>query len=209
MSWQDVSPEPGGEAPRRRRNWNLGLGVATLAVVTLCLTLWFPNDIGSGFLKGSLTGRKLPGDAFFPTILVALMVPLSFLLILNALRGGARSGGEPVGRLTLSNIAFLLQCALLTAIGITLMNVTGPALVWLDRAFGGSVTSYRSVSATFPIDMSGFFLGGTVLASGFIFLARHRLRLVDVLVAAFSVALLILIFEGLLHNVLLPPNGDL
>lgn len=199
--------EAGGGDPRRSRLWNVGLAAGMLAAAALCLFVWFPNDIGSGFLKGSLTGRIAPGDAFFPTILVALTVPLSLILILSSLAGGR--GGEPVGSVTLANLVFLLQCALLTAVGITLMNVTGPVLVWLWNAFGGTVSSYRSVSATFPVDVSGFFLGGTVLASGFIFLARHRLRLVDVAIAALSVALLILIFDGLLHNVLLPPNGDL
>lgn len=200
--------ESGGD-PRRTRLWNLGVGVATLVAASLCLLVWFPKDIGSGFFKGSLTGRSVPGDAFFPTILVGLMASLALLLILNSVRGGASRGGEPVGRITLSNVVFLLQCALLTGAGIMLMNVTGPALVGLWNAFGGAVSSYRSVSATFPVHVSGFFLGGTFIASGFIFLARHRLRPPDIAFAALSAALLILLFDVLLHNVLLPPNGDL
>ena len=198
-----------GGGPRRLRLWNVSIGVTTLVAASLCLLVWFPNDIGSGFFKGSLTGRSVPGDAFFPTILVGLMASLSLLLILSALRGGASSVGEPVGRITLSNVVFLLQCALLTGTGIVLINVTGPALVGLWNAFGGSLSSYRSVSATFPVHVSGFFLGGTFIASGFIFLARHRLRPLDIAVAGLSAAFLILVFDVLLHNVLLPPNGDL
>ncbi|WP_226576006.1 hypothetical protein [Acuticoccus sediminis] len=196
---------------RRARAWNTWIGIALLVLAAVCLLVWFPRDIGSGFVARSISGRIMPADAFFPTILVSLMVPLALLLILTAQRRGPRAaGGEPVGRITAANALFLLQCAVLIGASLAVMTVVGPLLVRLHNALAGTpISGYRAVSATFPYDVSGFFLGGTLMAVCFIALARRTLRWRDVAVAAASVAGMILIFDLLLGNILLPPNGDL
>ena len=191
--------------------WNLWLGGGTLVLVALCLFVWFPRDISSGFLKKSLTGNTIPGDAFFPVLLVMLMVPLALLLIVGALRAGAgQGGGEAVGRVSLQNLLFLLYASLATGSALVLMALGGPLVVWVSNGMGLSdFTSYRAASGTFPYNVSGFFLGGTALSACYIYITRRRLRARDLLVSALSTALLILIFAGLLDNIQLPPNADL
>ncbi|TJZ90280.1 hypothetical protein FA743_16070 [Paracoccus gahaiensis] len=194
----------------RSARWNLWLGAGTLAFVALCLFVWFPRDIGSGFLQQNLTGRTVPGDSFFPVLLIGLMVPLAVLLIVAQI--GARSGknGEVVGHIGLRNLLFLAQMVVLTGLGLLVMDVTGPALVWATNAVGLSEASgYRAVSATFPFDVSGFFVGGTLLTCGYTFVARHRLRWRDVLIAVVTTAVLIGLFDGLLNDIQLPPNADI
>lgn len=206
-----MTPRPSETAiaPREGR-WNLWFGLGTLVFAGLCLTVWFPRDIGSGFLQQNLTGRTVPGDAFFPVLLVGLMIPLALLLVLSQLRGGTPRGGEAVGRVSADNLLFLLRATLLVAAGLAVISWTGPLLVWLTNLAGLTAHSgYRAVSATFPYDVSGFFVGGTLLSAGFIHTARHTLRPRDVLIAALTTALLILIFDGLLENIQLPPNADL
>ncbi|MGJ8545418.1 MAG: hypothetical protein ACSHWZ_08235 [Sulfitobacter sp.] len=191
--------------------WNLWVGLGTLGFVALCLLVWFPRDIGSGFLQQNLTGRTVPGDSFFPILLVGLMVPLAALLILSQLgakRG--KKGGELVGRISLRNLGFLGQCLALTGASLLVMGLTGPALIWLTNALGVTAySSYRAASADFPFDVSGFFLGATLLTCGLIAMTRHRLRPVDLLIGAATAAVLIVIFDGLLTNIQLPPNADL
>lgn len=199
-----------GAAPLNGGRWNLWFGLGTLVFAVLCLSLWFPRDIGSGFLQSNLTGRTVPGDAFFPVLLVSLMIPLALLLFVSQLRGGAAQGGEAVGRITADNLKFLARAILLTSTSLVVVSWTGPILVWLTNLTGLTAYSgYRAVSATFPYDVSGFFAGGTLLSAGFIHTTRHELRRRDLLISALSTALLILIFDGLLENIQLPPNADL
>tara|TARA_R110002049_G_scaffold29972_1_gene101899 strand:+ start:77377 stop:77985 length:609 start_codon:yes stop_codon:yes gene_type:complete len=189
--------------------WNLWLGGGTLMLVALCLFVWFPRDISSGFLKKSLTGNTIPGDAFFPVLLVMLMVPLALLLIVGALRPDAK-GGEAVGRVSRHNLLFMLYASLATVGSLALMAVGGPMVVWVSNAVGlSNFTGYRAASGTFPYNVSGFFLGGTALSAIFIYITRRKLRTRDLLVSVLSAALLILIFAGLLDNIQLPPNADL
>jgi hypothetical protein len=190
--------------------WNLWFGLVVLGFAALCLTVWFPRDIGSGFLQENLTGRVVPGDAFFPVILVLLMVPLAILLIFSQLRGGTARGGEPVGGIGLANLAFLARAALVTILSLLVMNWAGPALVGITNAVGLTEASgYRALSGTFPFNVAGFFLGATLLTCAFLYITRHELRPRDGLIAASTAALLILLFAGLLDNVQLPPNADL
>lgn len=190
--------------------WNLWLGGGTLVLVALCLLVWFPQDISSGFLKKSLTGNTIPGDAFFPTILVLLMVPLALLLIAGELRGKGPKAGEPVGRLSLNNFLFLTCAGLITAASLALMTWGGPLVVWASNALGLSdFSGYRASSGRFPYNVAGFFLGGTALSASYIYITRRRLRARDMTVAVLSTAFLILLFAGLLDNIQLPPNADL
>ncbi len=191
-------------------SWNLWLGLGVLGFVALCLTVWFPQDIGSGFMQKNLTGRTVPGDAFFPVLLVGLMVPLAILLVFSQLRPRPGASGEPVGHVGAGNLVFLIQVILLTGMSIVLMNLTGPAVVWLTNKAGLTAFSgYRAASATFPINVSGFVAGGFLLICGFIRLTCRRLSLLHVLVALGVVLMLVLVFDILLENVHLPPNADL
>lgn len=190
--------------------WNLWFGAAVLGFAVLCLTVWFPRDIGSGFMQQNLTGRTVPGDAFFPVILVALMIPLAVLLMFSQLRGGTARGGEPVGRIGLANLVFLARVALVTILSLLVMSEAGTAVVWITNTAGLTEASgYRALSGTFPYNVVGFFLGGTLLTCAFMQITRHALRPRDVLIAATTAAILILLFAGLLDNVQLPPNADL
>lgn len=190
--------------------WNLWFAGTVLGFATLCLTVWFPRDIGSGFLQENLTGRTVPGDAFFPVILVLLMVPLAVLLIFSQLRGGTGRGGEPVGSIGLANLAFLARAVLVTVFTLVVMNRAGPVLVWITNTVGLTEASgYRALSGTFPFNVAGFFLGATLLTCAFLYITRHELRPRDGIIAASTAALLILLFAGLLDNVQLPPNADL
>ncbi|MEQ8256692.1 MULTISPECIES: hypothetical protein [Roseovarius] len=191
-------------------SWNLWLGLGVLGFVALCLTVWFPQDIGSGFMQKNLTGRTVPGDAFFPVLLVGLMVPLAILLVFSQLRPRPGASGEPVGHVGAGNLVFLIQVILLTGMSIVLMNLTGPAVVWLTNKAGLTAFSgYRAASATFPFNVSGFVAGGFLLICGFIRLTCRRLSLLHVLVALGVVLMLVLVFDILLENVHLPPNADL
>lgn len=191
-------------------SWNLWIGLGTLAFVVLCLTVWFPRDIGSGFLQKNLTGRTVPGDAFFPVLLVGLMVPLAGLLVLTQLRPRHGAGGERVGHIGRGNLGFLVQVTLLTGLSLAVMTLTGPALVALTNALGLTAFSgYRAASATFPFEVSGFVVGGTLLTCGFVRITCHRLGLRHALAALVAVLVLTLLFDGLLHDIRLPPNADL
>lgn len=190
--------------------WNLWFGLVVLGFAAFCLTIWFPRDIGSGFMQKSLTGRPVPGDAFFPIILVLLMVPMAVMLIFSQLRGGTARGGEPVGKIGLANLGFLARAGLATTMGLLLMNATGPALVWATNAIGlTDASGYQAMSGTFPFNVVGFFVGSTLMTCAFLYITRHKLRPRDVLISAAITAILILLFAGLLDNVQLPPNADL
>ncbi|MCC4239468.1 hypothetical protein [Thalassospira povalilytica] len=198
------------EAPEKKARWNLWLGVGTLVFCVLCFTFWFPNDIRGGIIERTISGRIAPGDSFFPVILAGLMMPLGLLLTLGHFRRGPDNAGEPTGEITGANIFFLVQFLLLTFVGLFFMSNTGPALVWAWNGLGlGVISSYRAVSTTFPINVAGFFLGGMVITCGFVFMTRHRLRWRDVLICLLTVLFLILVFNGLLEDVSLPPNRNL
>lgn len=206
MTAQPVKDEV---APARGNFWNLWLGIGTLAFTFVSVVFWFPNDIGSGFLQKSLTGKVIPGDAFFPVLLMGLMAPLGVLLIVTYFRAGRSAPGEKVGRISLDNLTYLLRAAVILVLGILLMNWTGPALVWLTNCLGMTdLSGYRAVSGSFPFDVSGFFVGGTLITCGFIHTTRHELTLRHVLIAMLSTVALIVLFDGLLTNVQLPPNAD-
>ncbi|SFF01980.1 hypothetical protein SAMN04488523_11525 [Sulfitobacter brevis] len=204
------APEEITSSSHQNGRWNLWVGFGTLAFAALCLLVWFPRDIGSGFMQQNLTGRTVPGDSFFPILLVALMVPLAALLILSQLRAKRGTGGELVGHISLENLAFLGRCLILTGASLLVMNIVGPSLIWLTNMTGlTTLSGYRAASASFPFDVSGYFFGATLLTCGLIRITRHRLRPSDLLIGAATAAVLILIFDGLLNNIQLPPNADL
>ena len=195
---------------RRLARWNLWIGAGTLIFCVVSLTIWFPNDIRGGIIEKTISGRIAPGDSFFPVILVGLMIPLGLLLLVSHFRNGKDGGGEFVGEIQQGNIFFLLQFLLITVIGLFLMSYTGPALVWGWNGLGlGDISSYRSVSTTFPVNVAGFFFGGMVITCGFIVMTRHHLRRIDFLICLLTVLFLILVFNGLLEDVSLPPNRNL
>lgn len=194
----------------RGGSWNLWIGLGILVFAVLCLSVWFPRDIGSGFLQKNLTGRTVPGDGFFPVLLVGLMVPLAVLLVLSQIRPRRGGAGEAVGHIGLGNLGFLAQVVVLTGVSLVVMNGTGPVLVALTNVLGLTAFSgYRAAFATFPFNISGFLAGGTLLTCGFIRITCHGLSPRHVLAAVAVVVGLILLFDGLLHNIQLPPNADL
>ncbi|MEX1234173.1 MAG: tripartite tricarboxylate transporter TctB family protein [Roseovarius sp.] len=202
-------PEKTAEDAPGTARWNLWLGIGTLVFVAVCLLVWFPVDIGSGFLEQNLTGRTVPGDSFFPILLVGLMVPLALLLIASDI-GTSKAGGETVGKIAPRNLLFIARIAALIAACLLVTGWTGPLLVWLTNTAGLTDHSgYRAVSATFPYDVSGFFVGATLLTCGLIHTARHKLGWRDVVIGAATAIVLIVIFDGLLNNIQLPPNADL
>ncbi|MEM1343579.1 MAG: hypothetical protein AAGI34_03235 [Pseudomonadota bacterium] len=207
----DRSHTRGKAAPSR---WDTGFGGVVFIGAVLCLTLWFPNDIRTGFLFVNTIGREEPGDAFFPVLLAATLAFLGALQILLARRarpsepGGSLGGSLGGSRLTRTNLAFLTALLAIVAGGLVLMYWLGPLTVAALGALDVLEGSYRNHSDSVPYKYLGFVAGGFCLALGLIGLTEGRVRRTAVLATAAVLLASILIFDVFLQNVLLPPNGE-
>lgn len=202
----DTSETEGKSAPAR---WDVGFGVIVLVGAVLALTLWFPNDIRTGFLFVNAIGREEPGDAFFPILLATTLAALGALQILLSLR--ASPSDRPAGRrprLTGSNIAFLAGLLAIVAGGLTIMHWLGPLVVAAMGALEVLEGPYRNHSDTVPYKYLGYVVGGFCIAIGLIRLTEGSVRRAAVVATAAVLIASILIFDVFLQNVLLPPNGE-
>jgi hypothetical protein len=194
-----------GQRPARDP-WNIGFGAVVLVSALLALTVWFPNDIKGGFIDLNQTGKPEPGDAFFPVILACMLLVLSAAQLLGALFG--RRPQAPSGRLTVENLKFLLIFYLIVLIGLTVMYWLGPMVVETLRSMGAIDQSYRQLVDTRPYKYLGYVTGGFIISLGLIVWAEGRMRVRAILSVVIVQALLILVLDILLRNVLLPPNAD-
>ena len=180
--------------------WDLGFGLAAVAFALGALFLWFPNDMRGGFTELSPGGDEAPGDAFFPTLLAC------GILVLGLVQSGAalRTQGPTLsGRIGRGNLAFLAGFLVLFAVGIALLAFSGPLLAEWTGA-----PPYRQLSDTVPWKWIGFVLGGFVLGYGPIVAVERRLKITSALVVLAALVILILVFDGLLADIRLPPNAD-
>lgn len=193
------------------KRWDVGFGVVVLAGGFLAWFVWFPNDIQSGFLVKDTFGELRPGDAFFPYLLVAATMLLAFLDLVRAAARPAEKDGqdeEEAGMLSFGNLRYLLL--LTTIIGVCLgsMYLAGPTVVWLINVVGDGSATYRELIDTAPYKYIGFLVGGTALPMVLIVLTERAFSRNALLAGVVSVIVLIGIFDVLLTNIPLPPNGD-
>jgi len=187
--------------------WQRGFGLVMMLGAILALVVWFPNDIRGGFIETNQVGTAAPGDAFFPVMLAILILILSVGLLVSSFVGGA--GHIPLGHLSASNLVFIGQMIVAIAIGLSLMIWLGPFVVFAQNSLTGSDATYRALSDTAPYKYIGFAGGGLFICLALIRYAAGSVSWRSILVALLAVCALILILDGLLTNVQLPPNADL
>lgn len=182
-----------------RDPFNLGFGIAAVLFALTALFVWFPNDMRGGFTELSPGGDTAPGDAFFPTLLAVAILILGVVQTAAALRAKTAS----TGRLTRFNLSFVAAFVVLFAVGITLFTHTGQlAAEWLGPA------PYRQLSDTAPWKWIGFCVGGFLIGYGPVLAVERRFRFTSALVVVAALVVLIVIFDGLLADIRLPPNAD-
>lgn len=189
--------------------WDIGFGVVVLASAWLAIFIWFPADIKGGFFNTTPLGKVEPGDAFFPVLLASALALLSALqLTVSLLKGSPpRRDGEP-SRLTGQNIRFLAIFLSICAIGLGIMFTLGPATVWGMRELGLTDAEYRHLTDTAPYKYIGYVVGGLIMTLALIGWTEGRLRRSAVIAVVAVLVVAIVVFDGLLTNVLLPPNAD-
>lgn len=188
--------------------WDIGFGIAVILLSGIALLVWFPADIGSGFLEKSLSGLMQPGDAFFPDILAGTMLVLGFLQCLIALNRSRTARPGRLGRVSAANLAFAAASMAGLALVLAVMTFLGPAVVALMRDAGLIDKSYRALIDTAPYKYIGFAAGGFLLVFLTSSLLEARWSRRGFYTAILLVLILILVFDILLTNVFLPPNLD-
>lgn len=193
-----MTPRDRAAPPSGRLDVLFGAVAALFAAVALFL--WFPVDIRGGFIETGVGGDPAPGDAFFPTLLACGILALGLAqCAAAAVRPRPAGAGGP----SRANLLFLAGFIALFAVGIAAMTITGPVLADLfsDR-------SYRQLSDTAPWKYLGFVAGGLLLGYAPIVAIQRRLTWRGLLVVALALLTLIVVFDGLLSTVRLPPNAD-
>ena len=187
------------------RRWELGIGLFGLLFAAIVVLIWVPHDIKGAFLETTRAGKPDPGDAFFPVLLGIMIGVISLLQILSAfLRSQEDRDPSHYARLRPVNMRFLAIFTSILAVSIGVLFWTGPLFVWI---FETGVT-YRQMVDTAPYKYIGLSLGGFLMTFTFIAWAEGRLRWRSAVVSVALIAFLILIFDGLLDNIQLPPNAD-
>jgi len=189
--------------------WDIGFSVFVLASALLAIFVWFPLDIKGGFFNITPLGKVEPGDAFFPSLLAVSLALLSVLqLAISLLKGSPPPRDAEPSRLSSDNFRFLAIFLSICAIGLAMMYTLGPAVVWVMREIGATDASYRQLTDTAPYKYIGYVLGGLFITLTLIGWTEGRLRR-GAIIAVFAVLFVAIgIFDGLLSNVLLPPNAD-
>lgn len=194
-----VAPDP----------WDIGFGVTVFVASLLAIFVWFPADIRGGFIHVNVTGKAEPGDAFFPILLSATLAILSALqVIISLLRGSPPITPGEQGRLTRDNLVFLAGFLAICVTGLAVMYGLGPVTAWTLQKFGLLDVGYRYLTDTAPYKYLGYVVGGISMTVALIAWTEGRVRLVSVLTVVIVLTTMILIFDQLLANVLLPPNAE-
>lgn len=186
--------------------WNIGFGAIALVLALASLLLWFPNDIGSGFLVSNRAGIREPGDAFFPVLLAWTLLLLSVVQLSGALTEKFRQATG--GKLTWANLRFLVLLYAIIFAALALMYWLGPVVTGALRHAGIIDQTYRELVDTAPYKYIGYLAGGFLMTLGLISWAEGKLRLRTLLTVVLVLASLVLIFDVSLRNVPLPPNLD-
>lgn len=173
------------------------LAAIGIAASLLLLFVWIPLDTETGLIE-RVRGRSNVGDALAPTVAAALLLAASVALFARSCFVRQNASG-----LNLGHASFLVRLLLLFLLAFTLMRWFGPLLVWIADA-----GPYRELRATFPLHISGFIVGGTLLVAGLVGLIDGRSRPSHWLVAAVITIAMALFYDRPFEDLLLPPNGD-
>lgn len=189
--------------------WDIGFGVVVLAGSLLAIFVWFPADIKGGFFNTTPIGRVEPGDAFFPVILSATLAFLSVLQItISLIKGSPSPSPGSLGKLTPHNIRFLIIFLSICAVGLAIMFLLGPAVVWIMRELNMTDAEYRYLTDTAPYKYIGFVVGGFLMTVTLIAWTEGRVRPAGIIAVLSVLIVAIVVFDVLLTNVLLPPNAE-
>ncbi len=188
--------------------WDLGFGVVILVAALAALFVWFPNDINGGFMQVSAIGRREPGDAFFPIILALLLAGLGAIQIAFSLLGRTLRTDGQRPRVTGANLFFMARFLGVVGVGLLVMYWLGPLTVGLLNALGLLDGTYRQFTDTAPYKYIGYVVGGFAMTVALIVWTEGEVRRAGLITVALILGGSILIFDGLLTNVLLPPNSE-
>lgn len=183
------------------RPWEFMIGGFGLALAIVAVTVWFPYDIAGSFMQKTLTGRIQPGDAFYPTVLAAILGLLGAIQMLASLR---RTGDRSAVGLSFENLRFLVVLCVLLGLSGLLCYGLAP---WLAETLNGG-RAYRLLRDTAPWKFLGFVLAAPALIWPMVALSEHRVSLRGVLFVGGFVAILLVVFGIALPDTFLPPNAE-
>jgi hypothetical protein len=199
-------------APRAAPNpWDIGFGAVVFVLAAGAILFWFPNDIRGGFIEIGTAGRREPGDAFFPILLASAMLALSAAHLIVTLIGKgtpAPAGDDDTGRLTRSNLRFLLVFHVTVLGGLAIMYWLGPLTVTALNAIGVLDSSYRQLLDTAPYKYIGYVVGGFLMTVSLAAWAEGGLTRRAIIAVVLVLTVSVVSFDVLLTNVQLPPNAD-
>jgi len=189
----------------QRDAWTLAFAGVFAAISVLTLALWIPHDIESGIVE-TFRRRTSIGDALAPSVIAIGLLVVSVAMGISAwLRPVPAPSGTRPDRQSLQFIARLF-CVI--AVGLLLMNESGPVSVGLSSHLGWDVGSYRELRDTVPFKYIGYALGGFVMVFGVISMVESRASRSAALVSIVAVLVLIILYDLPFDDLLLPPNGD-
>ena len=191
--------------------WDIGFGVVMLLGGLTALFVWFPLDIRGAFIEAGISGKRQPGDAFFPVLLACGIVALSALhLVASLFRRGPVDDEDTAerGRLSPANLKFLVMFHAIVLAGMATMYWLGPLVVGLLNGLGAVDASYRQLVDTPPYKYIGYVVGGGTMTLALIGWAERGVSRRHIVTVALVILAVIFIFDGLLNNVQLPPNAD-
>lgn len=183
--------------PDKIREAFLGFGAICSALVVLLF--WIPADIDTGVVDVWRRTVRI-GDAMLPSFAATGMLCAGVVMLVRAFVLPA------MGERRVMSLTFLVTSGLVLAIALLLMQLSGPAVVWLW--FSGE-TPYRLLLDTAPWKYVGFVVGGSFMVFCFTSLTSHRLSWRFALLAVVSTLLIALVYDLPFDNLLLPPNGDI
>lgn len=189
-----------------KKNSDLAIGIIITLFSCLVLFYWIPSDIETGLVESSRFQTVL-GDAFAPTVAVAVLLAAGMLLIVSSfLNQNDRSQVQ----FTINNFKYLILLAVLFTISFSLMIWTGPALVSLASVFTlvEPDADYALLRDTAPWKYTGYMLGGTFMVATLIALMEGKFSLKGIALAVGTATLLVVLYDLPFDNILLPPNGD-
>lgn len=185
--------------------------IAVAAMGFVALFIWFPNDIPSGFWVEDAAGNKGPGDGFFPYLLVSTLLCLCGIQITGVLFKSFTNDPQSVGErgLDSSNFRFLACLSAIVGVGLAAMFWTGEFFVYILNNLNFVHASYRELLDVAPYKYIGYLLGGSIISLSLIVWSERRFRWHSIISVAVVLLALIILFDVLLNNVFLPPNGDI
>lgn len=184
------------------RKWDLFVGLAGVGLAIAALVIWFPRDIAGPFIEITLTGRRQPGDAFFPTILAVLLVLLG-LCQAAANFGKPKALPNDLPRLGPEDVVFLCVMA-------GLLGICGFLTYWVGTQLAELVDGrdYRRLRDVAPYKFFGFMIGGLGLILPMIAISERRLTWRAFVFSLVFVGLLLFVFGMALPNTFMPPNAE-